>query len=50
MYRLRLRVKAMQHVIETQSNRLAAFSAEKEAASLSRQDESTGQGISDIKC
>ena len=34
----------MQQVIETQSNRLATFTAEKEAASLGRQDESTGQG------
>lgn len=34
----------MQQVVETQSNRLAAFTAEKEVASLSRQDESTGQG------
>lgn len=42
--RLRVRVKAMQQVIETQSNRLATFTAESEAASLCRQDESTGQG------
>lgn len=42
--RLRLRVKAMQQVIESQSNRLANLTAEKEAAKLDRHDESTGQG------
>ena len=39
-----MRVKAMQQVVEDQSNRLASFTAEKEAAALNRQDQSTGQG------
>lgn len=35
----------MQQVIESQSRRLAGFTAEKEAAALGHQDESTGQGV-----
>lgn len=34
----------MQQVIESQSNRLANLTAEKEAAKLDHHDESTGQG------
>lgn len=34
----------MQAVVESQSNRLASLTAEKEVANLGQQDESTGQG------
>ena len=44
-FRLRIRVKAMQAVVESQSNRLASLTAEKEVATLGQQDESTGQGV-----
>lgn len=44
--RLRMRIKALQQVVESQSSRLATFVAEKDAATLGRQDESTGQGCS----
>ena len=40
-----MRVKAMQQVIDTQSNRIAALAAEKELAAMGHQDESTGQGM-----
>ena len=42
--RLRLRVKAMQQVIDSQAERLAVLSAQRDAAALGRHDESTGQG------
>ena len=42
--RLRLRLKSMQQVVDAQSERLALYQAEKEMASLSHQDHSTGQG------
>ena len=48
--RLRVRVKAMQQVIETQSDRIAAYMADREAAFLSHQDESTGQGTCVCVC
>ncbi|KAL5491803.1 hypothetical protein EMCRGX_G017167 [Ephydatia muelleri] len=41
---LRLRVKAMQHTIDSQSERLAVLQAIQKAASISH-DESTGQGV-----
>ena len=44
MCRLRLQIKAMQQVIDSQSKRLASLAAEREAAILGHQDESTGQG------
>ena len=44
IFRLRIRVKALQAVVESQSNRLASLAAEKDIATLGRQDESTGQG------
>ena len=40
----------MQQVIETQSDRIAAYMADREAASLSHQDESTGQGVRVCVC
>ena len=48
--RLRLRVKAMQQVIQTQSDRIAADMADRVAASLNHQDESTGQGVCVCVC
>jgi len=39
-----MRVKAMQQVIDSQSDRIAALAADKEAVALGHQDESTGQG------
>ncbi len=38
-------MKALQQVIESQSTRLSKLTAEKEAAHLGHQDESTGQGM-----
>lgn len=46
--RLRIRVKAIQAVVESQSNRLASLTAQKEVAALGHQDESTGQGVFSI--
>ena len=42
--RYRVRLKALQAVIDQQSSRLATLSAEREAAALCHQDQSTGQG------
>ena len=39
-----MRVKAMQLVIDSQSGRIAALTADREAAALGHHDESTGQG------
>ena len=39
-----MRVKAMQQVIDSQTERIAALAAEKEAVALGHHDESTGQG------
>ena len=41
-----MRVKAMQQVIDSQTERIAALAAEKEAVALGHHDESTGQGNS----
>ena len=38
-------MKAIQAVVESQSNRLASLTAQKEVAALGHQDESTGQGL-----
>ena len=37
-------MKSLQQVIESQSERIAGMAADRELASLGRQDESTGQG------
>ena len=44
IFRLRVRVKGLQQVVESQSKRLADLTVEKEAAVFAHQDESTGQG------
>ncbi|CAI8031369.1 Kinesin-like protein KIF21B, partial [Geodia barretti] len=43
--KLRLRVKSLQQVIESQSERIAGMAADKELAALGRHDESTGQVV-----
>lgn len=42
--RLRLRLKAMQQVVDAQSERLALYQSEKDILNMSHQDHSTGQG------
>ncbi len=44
LQRLRMRIKAMQQVVDSQASRIAALVAEKEVAALGHQDEYTGQG------
>ena len=39
-----MRVKSLQQVIDSQSERMAAMATDRELAALGRQDESTGQG------
>ena len=42
--RLRMRIKAIQQVVDSQASRIATLAAEKEVAALGHQDEYTGQG------
>ena len=42
--RLRLRLKAMQQVVDAQSERLALYQTEKDVHNMSHHDHSTGQG------
>ncbi len=44
IYRLRIRVKALQQVIDTQSTKIASLMTQREMAAIGQQDESTGQG------
>ena len=43
-HRLRLRVKSLQQVIDSQAERMASLAADRELAALGHHDESTGQG------
>lgn len=43
-FRLRIRVKGLQHVIDSQGTKIASLLTEREMASLGHADESTGQG------
>ena len=44
LLRLRLRVKSLQEVIDSQAERIAAMATEKDLVALGHHDESTGQG------
>lgn len=50
LQRLRMRIKAMQQVVDSQASRIAALAAEKEVAALGHQDEYTGQGKANKVC
>ena len=44
-FRLRLKIKTMQNLLDSQTQRLAALQSEKDMMALRHHDESTGQGI-----